>query len=476
MCGIFGLVDFGAAPLKKDTFKKIGGMLSRRGPDDEGIFIQEDDQVTCGILHRRLAIIDLQSGRQPITNEDENIILACNGEIYNYKELRDGLIAKGHRFKSNSDSEVILHAYEEYSSECLVYFRGMFVFVIWDKNKRLLFMASDRVGKKPFYYYQDNSKIIFSSELRCLLAYGEIDPQVNKKAIHQYLSYCYIPAPETAFQGIYRLMPAEYNMFSEKEFVQSKYWRLDFSNKRVISEKKVSEELKGLLWDSIKLRMISDVPVGVFLSGGLDSSIVTAVMTKETSLPVETFSIGFKEKGLSELSYARMTQQYFNCNRNEVIMNSESFNRLPELIEYFGQPHSDSSALATMLLAQEAKKKITVALVGEGADELFGGYGRYFYYRIARMFNKVRLLPNNMLKARYKRWLGGFKDNLQKKIFVHDFFYDKKRKDADANLFDLFDLADKFKDIDTALFVDSNFFLPNKIPINRRNTNDIFIL
>mgnify|MGYP001559922744 FL=1 len=206
--------------------------------------------------------------------------------------------------------------------------------------------------------------------------------------------------------------------------------------------------------------MISDVPVGVFLSGGLDSSIVTAVMTKETSLPVETFSIGFNEKGLNELSYARLTQQYFNCNRNEVIMNAESFNRLPELIEYFGQPHSDSSALATMLLAQEAKKKITVALVGEGADELFAGYGRYFYYRIAKIFNKTGLIPDNMLKARYKRWLGGFKVNLQKKIFTRDFFNDEACKDADADLFDLIDSAGKFEDIDTALFVDSNFFLP----------------
>ena len=470
MCGIFGLVDFSAAPVKTGAFKKISTMLSRRGPDEEGIFIQQDEDVSCAILHRRLAIIDLHSGKQPMANEDESIILACNGEIYNYKEIRDNLIAKGHVFKTNSDSEVVLHAYEEYSTDCLTYFRGMFIFVIWDKNKQSLLIASDRVGKKPLYYYIDNLKLVFSSELRCLLAYGEREPQVNRKAIYQYLSYCYVPAPETAFSEIYRLMPAENIIFSDKKLIRNKYWHIDFSNKISISEKKAAEEIRKLVWESVKLRMISDVPVGVFLSGGLDSSIVTAVMTKETPLPVETFSVGFEERDLNELRYARLVQQYFNCNHNEVIMRAESFNRLPELIEYFGQPHSDSSALATMLLAQEAKRKITVALVGEGADELFGGYWRYFYYRLGNMFNKIGLISNNMFRCRYKRWLGGFKENLQKRIFTHDFFYDKEREDADGDLFYLFTEANKLRDIDAALFVDTRFFLPydllNKLDVS----------
>lgn len=460
MCGIFGLVDFEAAPIKTEALKKISIMLSRRGPDEEGEFIYRDEGVSCGIMHRRLSIIDLRSGKQPMTNEDNSVVFACNGEIYNYKEIRNELLAKGHIFKTNSDSEVILHAYEEYSVKCLDRFRGMFVFVIWDSRKRLLFIASDRVGKKPLYYHVNSSKIIFSSEIRCILSYGDIGPEVNRKAIYQYLSYCYVPPPETAFRGIYRLMPAEYMIFSQKNNSRNKYWYLDFSNKISITEKKAAEQTRNLICESVKLRMISDVPVGVFLSGGLDSSIVTAVMTKETSLPVETFSIGFEEKDLNELRYARIIQQYFNCNRNEVIMKPESFQRLPELIDYFGQPHSDSSALATMLLAQEAKKKITVALVGEGSDELFGGYSRYLYFRVGKILNKFGLIQSNMFRHRYKKWMGGVRESLQKRFFTYDFFSDKLRNEADAQFFEIFSESSKFKDIDSALFIDTNFFLP----------------
>jgi len=461
MCGIFGYVNFEGIPLAENVLKKISTELSQRGPDEEGFFIQKEQGVNCSFVHRRLKIIDLFTGTQPITNESENLVLICNGEIYNYKELRNDLLVKGHSFKTKSDSEVILHAYEEYASNCLNHLRGMFAFAIWDKSNKVLFLARDRIGKKPLYYYSDNNlKLIFSSEIKAILASGEINRKVNINAIREYLSYCYIPAPETIFQGVNQLKPAHYAVFSKNSFKQKKYWGLDFSRKIVIGENKAAEEVNRLVHESVALRMISDVPVGIFLSGGLDSSIVTGVMSQKTQLPIETFSVGFQEQELNELAFTRISQRYFNCVRNEVIMKASSFERLDELINCFGQPHADSSALATMLLAQEAKKKITVALVGEGADELFGGYKRYLYYRFGAGLKYFKLLPNGMFMHRYKRWLGGLKENLQDELLTEDFLLNSSQEDSDKELFSLLAAGRKFQDIDQALFTDTNFFLP----------------
>lgn len=461
MCGIFGCIDFEGKPLEEKRLKAINSVLARRGPDEEGNFVQQEQGVSCALVHRRLKIIDLYTGKQPMSNETENLILVCNGEIYNYKELREDLSGKGHVFKTKSDSEVILHAYEEYASDCLNYLRGMFAFALWDKKNRVLFLARDRIGKKPLYYYfEKNSKLIFSSEIRALLASGEIDRQVNRNAIREYLSYFYVPAPETIFQGIFQLKPAHYAVFSKTDFTQKKYWELDFSRKISITEGKAAQEVSRIVHESVTLRMISDVPVGIFLSGGLDSSIITGVMSQKTQLPIETFSIGFQEPALNELPFTRIIQQYFNCARNEVIMESSSFARLGELIDCFGQPHADSSALATMLLAQEAKKKITVALVGEGADELFGGYKRYLYYRFGLYLNYFKLFSDSMFMRRYKRWLGGFKENLQNEILSKDFLFAYGHRESDKELYALLSAGKKFQDIDQALFTDTKFFLP----------------
>lgn len=461
MCGIFGYIDFEGKPLGEKRLKEISSVLSRRGPDEEGFFTQGEQGVFCALAHRRLKIIDLYTGKQPISNETENLILVCNGEIYNYKELREDLSGKGHFFKTKSDSEVILHAYEEYASGCLNYLRGMFAFALWDKKNRVLFLARDRIGKKPLYYYfEKNSKLIFSSEIKAILASGEIDRKINRNAIREYLSYFYVPAPETSFQDIFQLKPAHYALFSKTDFTQKKYWELDFSRKISIAEDKAAQEVSRIVHESVTLRMISDVPVGIFLSGGLDSSIVTGVMSQKTQIPIETFSVGFEEHALNELPFTRITQQHFNCVRNEVIMKASSFARLEELIDCFGQPHADSSALATMLLAQEAKKKIVVALVGEGADELFGGYKRYLYYRFGSCLNYFKLLPNGMFMRRYKRWLGGLKDNLQKALLSKDFLFSCKQYEGDRELYGLLSAGKRFKDIDQALFTDTNFFLP----------------
>ena len=276
----------------------------------------------------------------------------------------------------------------------------MFAFAIWDNKNSLLFVARDRVGKKHFFYFTDGaSRIMFSSQISALLKYSAVPRDIDRKAIYQYMSYGYIPATQTSFQAIKKLNPAHYLVFHRNKMNIVKYWNLDFSQKISITEEDAAQEVNRLVNESIKLRMISDVPVGAFLSGGLDSSIVVGLMSKATALPVETFSVGFNEEGYSELNYARTTKKFFKCSHHEIIMKPESFLRLPDLIEYLGEPHSDSSALATMILAEEAKKKITVALVGEGADELFGGYKRYFYYRLRGYLIGYFLLSESALPA-----------------------------------------------------------------------------
>jgi len=462
MCGIFGFVDFNGGAVNKPKLAEIAQVLSRRGPDDEGLFVESANRRTIALVHRRLNVIDLQTGRQPIENESGEIVLICNGEIYNYKDLRKDLIARGHKFRTVSDSEVIVHAYEEFSFDCLDHLRGMFTFAIWDSKRAHLFIARDRIGKKPLYYHlKSDGKLVFASEIRALLKYGEVERTVNRRAINQYLSYCYIPAPNTAFNDIYKLNPGHYLLFSPDGIKTAKYWDIDFSDKISISENEAAEEIGRLVRESVRLRMISDVPVGAFLSGGLDSSIVVGLMSKETSLPIRTFSIGFEEAGYSELPYAGRTQRYFGCSHREIIMKAvDSFNRLPDLVELFGEPHADSSAMASMILSEEAKKAITVTLVGEGADELFAGYKRYQYFRLANYFTKIAPALTQMLHIRYKRWLGGIKPSLERNLFSKGFLGSNKDESSDSELFDLFTKAKNFPDIDKALYADTMFFLP----------------
>lgn len=461
MCGIFGFIDFEGAPVDNSSLRNVADTLFRRGPDEEGSFVRQAGNITVALLHRRLKIIDLETGKQPMANESGDIVLVCNGEIYNYKELRETLVAKGHQFRSRSDSEVIIHAYEEYSFDCLRHLRGMFAFAIWDNKNSLLFIARDRVGKKPIFYYTDGvNRIMFASQIDALLKYSAIPRDVDQRAIYQYLSYGYIPAPQTAFRAIKKLNPAHYLVFKRNRTDIVKYWDLDFSQKVSITEEKAAQEVARLVGESVKLRMISDVPVGAFLSGGLDSSIVAGLMSKNTSHPVETFSVGFEEEGYSELEYAHFTQKHFPCRHHEIIMRPNSFERLDELVRLFGEPHADSSALATMLLAEEAKKAITVTLVGEGADEVFAGYNRYGYYRIGRHISNIAPFFDAFLKKRYKRWLGGSGDSALQDILSEEFMNTGKKDAPDSELFKLFDESGNYKDIDTALYIDTGFFLP----------------
>ncbi|MDP2905331.1 MAG: asparagine synthase (glutamine-hydrolyzing) [Candidatus Omnitrophota bacterium] len=461
MCGIFGFIDFEGAPVNNSSLRNVADALSKRGPDEEGEFIRQAGNISVALLHRRLKIIDLETGTQPMADESGDINLICNGEIYNYKELRESLLAKGHRFRSRSDSEVIVHAYEEYSFDCLKHLRGMFSFAIWDNKNSLVFLARDRVGKKPLFYCTDGAnRIVFASQINALLKYSAVPRDIDQRAIYQYLSYGYIPAPQTSFRAIKKLNPAHYLVFRRGGMKISRYWDLDFSRKISISETDAAHETARLLSESVKLRMLSDVPVGAFLSGGLDSSIVAALMSKNTAHPVETFSVGFEEEGYSELEYARFSRKHFPCRHHEIIMRPDSFKRLEELIGLFGEPHADSSALATMLLAEVAKKEITVTLVGEGADEVFAGYARYGYYRLARRISNAAHLPPALLRTRYKRWLGGLRSSILRGVLSKDFMNTAGKDAPDTELFKIFDESLNYKGIDAALYVDSNFFLP----------------
>lgn len=464
MCGIFGLIDFNNAEEDIKTLEKVSNSLSRRGPDDKGSFVQRSNGITVVMLHRRLSIIDLQSGKQPMLNESGDLVLIANGEIYNYQDLRKELISKEHNFRSKSDSEVILHAYEEYGEDCLFHLRGMFAFAIWDKKKSRLFIARDRLGKKPLFYYTlGNRKFVFASEIKALLEYGEIDREVNKKAIYQYISYGYIPAPDCAFKHIKKLEPAHYIIFSSGNIKKRRYWNLNFSEKISLNENKVSEKIDYLMKEAVKLRMISDVPVGAFTSGGVDSSIITGLMSKETILPIETYSIGFEEAELNELPYARISAKHFSCKSHEVVMKPDSIEHLEDLIKQFGEPHADSSALATYILSKQAKKRVSVVLVGEGADELFGGYKRYLLYRLGRYMMKFSFLSLSFFRQRYKRWLGIFPRDHFYQIFNNDFLESWKEEDCDKEFDELFSNSQKFKGIDGALFIDTMFFLPNDL-------------
>jgi len=472
MCGICGIVDNSGAAILKSLLKKMNGAMAHRGPDDEGIYISHQSPATShqskpsvGLGHRRLSIIDLSpAGHQPMSNEDGSIWIVLNGEIYNYKDLSKDLEAKGHKFKSNTDTEVIIHLYEEYGEDCVLHLRGMFAFAIWDDNENQLLLVKDRFGKKPLFYRENEDGLVFSSEIKSILLYDKSVPPINYRGLLQYLNYFYIPAPETAFEGIKKLPPANILIFKDGFSKIKKYWNLDYSHKVTISFHEAKETLRELVKEAIEIRMISDVPLGAFISGGLDSSIVVGLMSSFSNIPVKTYSIGFEYRELNELPYSKIVANHFHTEHHELVLRYDSIQYLPALIENFGEPHADSSALPTYMLSLLAKNDISVTLVGEGSDELFAGYNRYFLYKI---FQYLEYLPSPLKKAfnisieeRYKKWIGVFFDSIKNEIFTKEFLEQEDNNQADAELFKIISDAKKFEGIDSALFIDTMFFLP----------------
>ncbi|MFH1784734.1 MAG: asparagine synthase (glutamine-hydrolyzing) [bacterium] len=381
MCGICGVFNYGSKEsVDKDLLHKMCNVMIHRGPDEEGYYVKGD----IGLGIRRLAIIDLKTGHQPIHNEDKSIWVIDNGEIYNFQELRENLEKKGHRFYTKTDTEAIVHLYEDYGIDCVKYLRGMFAFALWDETKKKLFLVRDRLGKKPLNYMIKNRGLVFGSEIKCILENPEIKKEVNLEALHYYLTYQYIPSPLTMFEGIEKLPPASILSCDEKGNINiRRYWNLNYRNKLNLEEEEYIEQIRSKLKEATKLRMISDVPVGAFLSGGLDSSVIVGLMSEISSEPVKTFSIGFEEQDFSELHYARIVAKHFGTNHTEFIVKSQMVEILPKLIWHYGEPYADSSALPSYYVANETRKHVTVALNGDGGDENFAGYLRYRAHKIA---------------------------------------------------------------------------------------------
>ncbi|HAH32672.1 MAG TPA: asparagine synthase (glutamine-hydrolyzing) [Elusimicrobia bacterium] len=376
MCGICGKYNYGSLePVSKEELKKINDLMVHRGPDDEGYYASG----AVGLAMRRLSIIDLSTGHQPISNEDGAVWIVFNGEIYNFQELRNDLLSKGHKFSTKSDTETIVHLYEEKGTEFPKYLRGMFAVAIWDAKKKRLVLARDRVGKKPLFYALTPSCLAFASELRALLAVKELPREINPAAIDAYLTLQYIPSPLSVFKGIQKLEPASVLIFENGSARTEKYWDLPLGAEKLssLSLDELKERLYSELAEAVKIRLISDVPLGAFLSGGIDSSIVTALMARQSDAPVKTFAIGFKEEKFSELGYARQVAQMYGTRHTEFVVEAKMADMLEKIAWHYGEPYADCSALPSYFISRETRKSVTVALNGDGGDEAFGGYLRY---------------------------------------------------------------------------------------------------
>ena len=397
MCGIAGIVRTDGHPVDRDLLARMSEAIQHRGPDGEGCFLNG----STGLAMRRLAIIDLESGQQPIHNEDRTVWVVFNGEIYNHSDLRKELETLGHEFYTNSDTEVLIHAYEQYGTAFPRYLRGMFAFAIWDERKRELFCARDRVGKKPLLYALSAGQLIFASEFSALLRHPDISREIAAEAIHYYLSFAYVPAPLTAYRAIRKLEPAHTLRFTSDGRLEIKrYWQPDFSKKLKISEQEAAERTLEILREAVRVRLMSEVPIGAFLSGGVDSSAVVTLMSEQTSEPVKTFSIGFEEQDFSEIDHARRVAKHLGTDHHEFIVRPEALEVLPALIEHYGEPYADSSAIPTYYVSKETRRFVTVALNGDGGDECFAGYKRHLAMRLAEIYQRLPNLLREPLIAR----------------------------------------------------------------------------
>lgn len=490
MCAIVGIIKRNEK-VKFEDLKRMADVMSYRGPDEEGYFIEEN----AGLGHKRLSIIDLETGKQPIFNEDKNLVLVCNGEIYNFIDLREELIKRGHYFKTKSDNEVIIHLYEEEKDNCLKYLRGMFAFAIWDRKEKILFMARDRIGKKPLVYSFKNGNFYFSSELKGLIQLSEIGKEIDFFALDDFFTFQAIPSPKTIFKDIKKLPPSHYLILKNGNIKIERYWEIDFKKKIYL---KGENEYKELVWEKLKeatkIRLISDVPLGAFLSGGIDSSAVVGIMSKFLNQPVKTFSIGFDVESFNELKYARIVSKRFNTEHYEFIVKPDIIEILPKLVWFYNEPFGDSSMIPTYYVAQQTSKYVKVALNGDGGDENFSGYPRYYQTKLlekiyknikkAHLVNKKTknlfeklykknpyFLPFRILKwiqeadeygfcYAYARRLTSFSPEWKEKLYGEDF----KSQIKNYNSFEITEnLWEKAGDVDLLekmIFCDFNLYLP----------------
>ena len=493
MCGICGVVDYRSFSGQDAAVRRMCAKLRHRGPDDEGIYISQGVPAV-GLGHRRLSIIDLSSaGRQPISNEDGRIWLVLNGEIYNFQELKADLINRGHKFKSGTDTETVVHLYEEYGDDCVKYLRGMFAFALWDSVNDKLMLARDRVGKKPLLYYHSGNIFYFASEFVSLLESGHVEKKINFKMFDYYLSFGYIPAPFSIYEGVYKLLPGHVLILRNNEARVKPYWSLDYTNKLKISEEEAKRKTLNLLEEAVRVRLYSDVPLGAFLSGGIDSSTVVALMSKLSSKKVKTFSIGFEDNDYTELKYAANIARMYGTEHHELIVRPKALEVLPLLVGHYGEPYADSSAVPTYYVSRETKRFVTVALNGDGGDESFAGYERYQAMLLAENLNAAPLFAKNIIRGlsgllpdsvdpknkfrrirrffegaflpayeRYARWVSIFDDRQKKELYSDDF--SKKISNGAGNLVEPFlNNCSRKNMLDCLLNADVHTYLPEDL-------------
>jgi asparagine synthase (glutamine-hydrolysing) len=374
MCGIVGKVDFSGTLVERELLERMCATIVHRGPDDQGIYTAPG----VGLGQQRLAIIDLDHrATAPLSNEDGSIWVTFNGEIYNFQELRSGLEERGHSFRTESDTEVLVHLYEEYGTESVHHLRGMFAFALWDQNVRRLFAARDRLGKKPFVYALTGEGVVFGSQIKAVTADPSVSIAPNYRAIDEYLTHQYVPSPLTAFEGISKLPPGSFLICERGSVRVERYWIPPTSTKIDADETEIATELLARFRESLRIRLVSDVPLGAFLSGGIDSSAVVALMAHESGAPVKTFSLGFDEEGFDELPYARLVAQLYGTDHHEMVVKPDAAAVLPLLVHHYNEPFADSSAVPTYYVSKMAREHVTVALSGDGGDENFAGYENY---------------------------------------------------------------------------------------------------
>jgi asparagine synthase (glutamine-hydrolysing) len=377
MCGICGFLvsEQNKSPNLADLLKKMTDCLAHRGPDCEGHFNEIDLQTNIGLGHRRLSVIDLsQNATQPMGNEDDSVIIVFNGEIFNYQELKRELVAKGHYFKTQSDTEVIVHLYEELDDQCVTQLSGMFAFALLDKKKNKLLLARDRMGIKPLFYSLKGENFYFASEIKALLLVDEVSRDIDLKALDAYFTFGYIPGPRTIFKDVKKLPPATYMTFADKLLDIISYWSIKYEPKFLESEDELKAEFISLFKHSVERHLVSDVPIGAFLSGGMDSSIIVALMNQVSDKRVNTFSLGYSNGGQDELEFAAEVAQYYNTNHTEFRTNPEMTSILPELLWHLDEPFFDNSIIPTYYISKLARENVKVVLSGDGGDEIFGGY------------------------------------------------------------------------------------------------------
>lgn len=491
MCGIAGFVDLWerkASGLedRQQILARMCRIIRHRGPDDQGLMVKPG--VALGM--RRLAIIDLVSGNQPMSGEDGSVTIVFNGEIYNFQELTPKLEACGHKFHTHSDTEAIVHAYEEFGPECLKDLRGMFAFAIWDDKARTLFVARDRAGKKPLYYTTTpKGTFVFGSELKSLLEHPDVEREIDPQALDAYFTLGYVPDPLSIFRNVHKLPPGHYLNFTNGQVTVKQYWDFELQPRESQNEADYLDELRALLDESVRLRLISDVPLGAFLSGGIDSSTVVGLMARHMGQPVKTFSIGFHEDSYNELKYARLTAQKFGTDHHEFFVTPDICDVVDDLVWHFDEPFADSSAIPTYMVSKLARDHVTVILSGDGGDELFAGYTRYAVERKRGGFERLpkplregvmrplsERLPHaawgrNYLHnvsldpiSRYLDSVSVFSSLNRKSLYTSDFSAKIGPGGYASSLF--FDLVENVKSddpVDRLLYLDSKTYLPGDI-------------